>query len=46
MSKNIVVKKSTWERLRKHGNTGDSFDDVVNKVLDEVEKMKPEGDNK
>ena len=29
--------KSTLERLREHGKMGDSFDDVVNSVLDEVE---------
>ena len=29
--------KITLERLREHGKMGDSFDSVVNKLLDEVE---------
>lgn len=41
MSKQIVVKKATWERLRRHGNTADSFDTVINSILDKVEAKKP-----
>jgi len=29
--------KVTLERLREHGKMGDSFDSVVNRLLDEVE---------
>ncbi len=31
------LKKETLERLRDHGKMGDSFDSVVNKLLDEVD---------
>lgn len=34
------VKKYTIERLTKYGKWGDTFDDVVNKVLDMIEKKK------
>ena len=36
--------KATLERLREHGKMGDSFDSVVNKVLDEVESDDEEVD--
>lgn len=29
--------ETTLERLREHGKMGDSFDQVVNRLLDEVE---------
>ncbi len=29
--------EETLERLREHGKMGDSFDSVVNRLLDEVE---------
>ena len=40
MSKQIVVKQRTWDRLRKHGNMGDSFDKVINDMLDHIEGKK------
>jgi predicted CopG family antitoxin len=35
--KNIVLEQKTYERLKSHGAMGDSFNDVVNRVLDKVE---------
>jgi len=31
------IRKDTLERLREHGKMGDSFDSVVNRLLDEVD---------
>jgi len=31
----IKLSKDTQERLREHGRMGDSFEDVVNRLLDE-----------
>jgi len=31
------LSKSTLRRLKEHGKMGDSFDNAVNRVLDEVE---------
>jgi hypothetical protein len=36
--KTIRVTESTHERLTKLGNKGESFDKIINKVLDEIEK--------
>ncbi len=33
------LSKSTLSRLKEHGKMGDSFDDAVNRVLDEVDGM-------
>lgn len=30
----------TLERVQKHGKMGDSFDDVLNKILDKLENKK------
>lgn len=35
--KTIKLKKETYERLRSHGNMGESFDDLINRILDEWE---------
>ena len=32
----IVVKITTRDRILKHGMMGDSYDDVLNKILDKV----------
>lgn len=34
------LKTKTLERLQKHGKMGDTFDDVLNKVLDKLEGKK------
>ncbi len=36
--------KSTLRRLKEHGKMGDSFDNAVNRVLDEVEGLDEEED--
>lgn len=36
----IRVKNSTKDRLGTFGTTNDSFDDTINKVLDELEKCR------
>ena len=33
----ITLKKSTKERLGSHGDVADSWDEVMNQVLDDVE---------
>ena len=33
----IIVNTKTHERLKTHGGMGDSFDVVINRVLDKVE---------
>ncbi|MFC7046551.1 hypothetical protein ACFQH6_15075 [Halobacteriaceae archaeon GCM10025711] len=35
--KSIKVYESTYKRLRSHGNMGESFDDLINRVLDVYE---------
>jgi len=36
------LSKSTLRRLKEHGKMGDSFDNAVNRVLDEVEGLNEE----
>jgi len=36
------LSKSTLRRLKEHGKMGDSFDNAVNRVLDEVEAIDEE----
>lgn len=38
MRKNISIGVDTHERLAKRGKFGDSFDDLIKNLLDEVEK--------
>ena len=38
MVKTMKIKDETHARLSKHGNIGDTFDDVVTKLLDHYEK--------
>ena len=33
----LKVEKTTRDRLAKHGEKDDTFDDIINKILDEVE---------
>lgn len=35
--KSLKVYESTYERLRSHGNMGESFDDLINRILDSYE---------
>lgn len=36
--KNIKIHKDTHERLKSHGNMGESFDDLINRILDDWEE--------
>ena len=38
----MKIKKETLERLKEHGGMGDSFEDVVNRLLDEAEELEAE----
>jgi len=38
----IKLSKDTQERLREYGRMGDSFENVVNRLLDEAEEMECE----
>jgi len=38
------LEEATLERLRDHGKMGDSFDSVVNRLLDEIESEDEEID--
>jgi len=39
-TKLVRVKKRTWERLKKHGMMQESFDQLINRILDELERGK------
>ncbi|MEM0113003.1 MAG: hypothetical protein QW253_00190 [Metallosphaera sp.] len=34
----ISIKKSTYNRLKKYGNFGETHDSLINRILDELEK--------
>jgi len=36
------LEKETLRRLKKHGMMGDSFDDVLNRLLDDAEELEAE----
>lgn len=38
LRKNISIDQKTWERLKSYGNMGDSFDSLLNKLMDIVDK--------
>lgn len=40
--KTIKIKRKTHERLRFHGKMGESFDNLINKLLDNWEAEKSE----
>ena len=40
------LEETTLERLRDHGKMGDSFDSVVNRLLDEIEDEEIDEDDK
>ena len=37
-TKLIRIKKQTWDRLKNCGRMGESFDKVINRILDDVEQ--------
>lgn len=37
--KTISIGTETWERLKKLGKFGESFDDLLNRLMDNIEKM-------
>ena len=42
MTITISIQDSTWEKLNKRKKAGDSFDDVINKALNEIPENKKE----
>ena len=36
----IQIEKATKERLQSHGKMGDSFDSLINRILDQIEGKK------
>jgi len=41
--KNIKIHEDTHERLKSHGNMGESFDDLINRILDDWEEEEEKG---
>lgn len=41
--KNIKIYEETHERLRSHGKMSESFDDLINRILDDWEEQQGEG---
>lgn len=39
LKKTIKVEEKTKERLEKHGNVGDTYEDVIRGLLDKVESL-------
>jgi len=37
--KTISVDIETWERLKSFGKFGESFDDLLNRLMDSIERM-------
>jgi hypothetical protein len=37
--KNIKIHEDTHERLQSHGNMGESFDDLITRILDDWEEQ-------
>jgi hypothetical protein len=37
--KSISVGTQTWERLKHFGKFGESFDDLLNRLMDNMERM-------
>jgi len=37
--KTISIDTQTWERLKNFGKFGESFDDLLNRLMDILEKM-------
>lgn len=43
-SVNISVRVSTYDRLKRHAHTGQSFDGVINELLDLVDQIQGTAD--
>ncbi|WP_363464996.1 DUF7557 family protein [Halogeometricum borinquense] len=43
--KSIKVYESTYDRLQSHGNMGESFDDLINRILDIYENGSKDTEN-
>jgi hypothetical protein len=39
LRKNISIDQKTWERLKSYGKFGDSFDSLLNRLMDIVDKF-------
>lgn len=37
--KTISIDTETWERLKQFGKFGESFDDLLNRLMDTIEKV-------
>jgi predicted CopG family antitoxin len=37
--KNISIDSQTWERLKTFGKFGESFNDLLNRLMDTIERM-------
>ena len=42
--KSIKVYESTYDRLQRHGNMNESFDDLINRILETYEADRDSGD--
>ena len=40
LRKNISIDEKTWERLKGYGKFGESFDDLINRLLSEIDQLK------
>ena len=38
LRKNISIDEKTWERLKEYGKFGDSFDSLLNRLMDIVDR--------
>ena len=38
LRKNISIDQKTWERLKSYGSMGDSFDSLLNRLMDIIDK--------
>ena len=41
----VLLREEVYQRLRKKGLFGESFSDLINRLLSETEKMKDEDNN-
>ena len=38
LRKNISIDEKTWERLKEYGKFGDSFDSLLNRLMDIIDR--------
>ena len=38
LRKNISIDEKTWERLKEYGKFGDSFDSLLNRLMDFIDR--------